>query len=111
MSSLLPLNTYYRSNDLFLVGGKPPSAREDKLKPSPGNFVATGSRDKSIRIWDSGSGQCLKVLVSFLFFLTVVWYSGKLTPILLFGLHRTDVSCLSRKFRLLIVDTKTDFFV
>lgn len=27
----------------------------------PGMFVATGSRDKTIRIWDAYSGQCLKV--------------------------------------------------
>lgn len=30
---------------------------------SPGAMVATGSRDKTIRIWDAVSGQCLRVLV------------------------------------------------
>ena len=28
----------------------------------PGVYAATGSRDKSIRIWDTASGQCVKVL-------------------------------------------------
>ncbi|GFZ45270.1 Lissencephaly-1 homolog [Saitozyma sp. JCM 24511] len=30
---------------------------------APGAFVATGSRDKAIRIWDAQSGQCLRTLV------------------------------------------------
>lgn len=29
---------------------------------TPGQFVATGGRDKVIKIWDSISGQCLKTL-------------------------------------------------
>lgn len=28
----------------------------------PGHFVATGGRDKIIKIWDSTSGQCIKTL-------------------------------------------------
>ena len=28
-----------------------------------GAYVATGSRDKSIRIWETSSGQCLRTLV------------------------------------------------
>jgi len=35
--------------------------REDKTKASA-NFIATGSRDKLIKIWDGHSGQCLKTL-------------------------------------------------
>ena len=41
---------------------QPPSAKDDKAKVA-GVFVATGSRDKTIRLWDSASGQCLKTLV------------------------------------------------
>ncbi|KAI5480951.1 1-alkyl-2-acetylglycerophosphocholine esterase [Pseudohyphozyma bogoriensis] len=44
-----------------LAGIAPPSARDDKSKQI-GSFVATGSRDKTIRLWDSSSGQCLKTL-------------------------------------------------
>lgn len=29
---------------------------------APGQFVATGSRDKVIKIWDTASGQCLKTM-------------------------------------------------
>jgi platelet-activating factor acetylhydrolase IB subunit alpha len=29
---------------------------------APGSFAATGSRDKTIRIWDTQSGQCLREL-------------------------------------------------
>lgn len=29
---------------------------------TPGQFVATGGRDKMIKIWDSTSGQCIKTL-------------------------------------------------
>ncbi|PWN91225.1 putative platelet-activating factor acetylhydrolase ib alpha subunit [Acaromyces ingoldii] len=29
---------------------------------TPGQFVATGSRDKVIKIWDTSSGQCLKTM-------------------------------------------------
>ncbi len=35
----------------------------DGRAKTPGCFVATGSRDKSIRIWDALTGQCLRVLV------------------------------------------------
>lgn len=31
---------------------------------TPGLFVATGGRDKVIKIWDTASGQCLRTLVS-----------------------------------------------
>ncbi|KAG9127299.1 phosphatidylinositol kinase- protein kinase tor1 [Ceratobasidium sp. 392] len=33
----------------------------DKNK-TPGQYIATGSRDRTIRIWSSASGQCLKTL-------------------------------------------------
>lgn len=29
----------------------------------PGQFVATGGRDKVVKIWDSVSGQCIKTLI------------------------------------------------
>ncbi|KAM0792292.1 protein with putative role during mitosis [Microbotryomycetes sp. NB124-2] len=43
-----------------LAGLSPPKAAEAK---QIGLFAATGSRDKSIRLWDAQSGQCLKTLV------------------------------------------------
>ncbi|KAG0290972.1 protein with putative role during mitosis, partial [Dissophora globulifera] len=33
-----------------------------KEQPSPGQYVATGSRDKTIKLWDS-TGQCIKSLI------------------------------------------------
>ncbi|KIS68592.1 putative lipoprotein-associated phospholipase A2 [Mycosarcoma maydis] len=39
-----------------------PNASKDASASMAGQFVATGSRDKTIRIWDSISGQCLKTL-------------------------------------------------
>ncbi|CAH7674334.1 WD40-repeat-containing domain protein [Phakopsora pachyrhizi] len=36
--------------------------QNSRLSSNP-SFIATGSRDKTIKIWDSGSGQCLKTLV------------------------------------------------
>ncbi|CBQ73553.1 probable platelet-activating factor acetylhydrolase ib alpha subunit [Sporisorium reilianum SRZ2] len=41
--------------------GITPSAK-DASASAPAQFVATGSRDKTIRLWDS-AGQCLKTLV------------------------------------------------
>ncbi|KAM0753877.1 dynein regulator [Meredithblackwellia eburnea MCA 4105] len=45
-----------------LAGISAPSARDDKAK-AVGAFAATGSRDKTIKIWDAATGQCLKTLV------------------------------------------------
>jgi len=42
------------------LGGLPSATPGAKL---PGAFAATGSRDKTIRIWDTQSGQCVRVLV------------------------------------------------
>jgi platelet-activating factor acetylhydrolase IB subunit alpha len=39
-----------------------PSGRSAEAK-AVGLFAATGSRDKTIKIWDAVSGQCLKTLV------------------------------------------------
>jgi platelet-activating factor acetylhydrolase IB subunit alpha len=39
------------------------AAGDDRAK-SDGCFVVTGSRDKTIRLWDVLTGQCLKVFVS-----------------------------------------------
>ncbi|KAG0142290.1 hypothetical protein CROQUDRAFT_662725 [Cronartium quercuum f. sp. fusiforme G11] len=46
-----------------LAGIPLPSTQDAKLMSNTPTFVATGSRDKTIRIWDGTSGQCLKVLV------------------------------------------------
>ncbi|KAK0570289.1 Lissencephaly-1 [Tilletia horrida] len=35
---------------------------KDERARAPNQFVATGSRDKTIRIWDASSGQCLRTL-------------------------------------------------
>ncbi|CAK9784125.1 dynein regulator [Cutaneotrichosporon oleaginosum] len=43
------------------LSGLPATAAGDRAK-APGAFVATGSRDKVIRLWDAISGQCLRVL-------------------------------------------------
>ena len=32
--------------------------------PLPGPFLASGSRDKTIKLWDALSGACLMTLVS-----------------------------------------------
>ncbi|WVN90828.1 nuclear distribution protein PAC1 [Cryptococcus depauperatus CBS 7841] len=45
-----------------LAGLKAPSATDIRAK-SPGQFVATGSRDKAIKLWDAQSGQCLRTFV------------------------------------------------
>ncbi|CAG8614070.1 684_t:CDS:2, partial [Paraglomus occultum] len=33
-----------------------------KAEPTPGQYIVTGSRDKTIKIWDS-TGQCVRTLV------------------------------------------------
>jgi len=34
-----------------------------KGKPEPGNFLASGSRDKTIKIWETATGQCIMTLI------------------------------------------------
>lgn len=41
---------------------QPPAANDTRAK-SPGVYVATGSRDKTIKLWDTLSGQCLRTFV------------------------------------------------
>ncbi|GAC95228.1 vegetative incompatibility protein [Pseudozyma hubeiensis SY62] len=55
-----PVSSYVAIRQL---AGLTTPATKDTTANAPGAFVATGSRDKSIRIWDSSSGQCLKTLV------------------------------------------------
>lgn len=43
----------------------------DKKGTSPGPFLATASRDKSIKLWDISRGVCLVTLVSLFFFFSV----------------------------------------
>ena len=37
-----------------------------KKNSLPGPFLASGSRDKSIKVWDTNTGMCLFTLVSYL---------------------------------------------
>lgn len=39
------------------------SSAKDERARAPGHFVATGSRDKTIRLWDTTTGQCIRILV------------------------------------------------
>lgn len=55
-----PLAAYAAIREL--AGLAPPAARDERSR-LPGCFVATGSRDKTIKLWDAQSGQCLKTLV------------------------------------------------
>jgi len=44
------------------LAGMAPEARELKDRAASA-FIATGSRDKTIKIWDTQTGQCLKTLI------------------------------------------------
>ncbi|KAL0255636.1 nuclear distribution protein PAC1 [Cryptococcus tetragattii IND107] len=55
-----PVNAYPAIREL--AGLKPPAANDTRAK-SPGVYVATGSRDKTIKLWDALSGQCLRTFV------------------------------------------------
>lgn len=44
------------------LAGLTSTARDARSDRSGSAFIATGSRDKSIRIWDAASGQCLRTL-------------------------------------------------
>ncbi|GAA5911118.1 Pac1p [Sporobolomyces salmoneus] len=46
-----------------LAGISAPTGRAAAEAKAVGLFAATGSRDKTIKIWDAVSGQCLKTLV------------------------------------------------
>ncbi|KAK4684340.1 platelet-activating factor acetylhydrolase IB subunit alpha, partial [Tremellales sp. Uapishka_1] len=54
-----PVNAYTSIREL---GGLTTTPGDIRAK-SVGSFVATGSRDKTIKLWDSQSGQCVKTLV------------------------------------------------
>lgn len=53
-----PVSAYAAIREL---GGITLTAGDTRAK-SPGAFAATGSRDKTIRLWDAVSGQCLRTL-------------------------------------------------
>ena len=38
------------------------NAPAESRAKAPGAYIATGSRDKTIRIWDTSTSQCLKIL-------------------------------------------------
>ncbi|MBW0479724.1 hypothetical protein O181_019439 [Austropuccinia psidii MF-1] len=46
-----------------MAGIPAPATQDLKAKGGTPSFVATGSRDKTIRIWDFSNGQCLKTLI------------------------------------------------
>lgn len=50
------------SSSLYTNFQQPPAANDTRAK-SPGVYVATGSRDKTIKLWDALSGQCLRTFV------------------------------------------------
>lgn len=53
-----PVSAYEALRELS--DAKPAAGKADQ---SPGLFVATGGRDKVIKIWETSSGQCLRTLV------------------------------------------------
>lgn len=55
-----PMSAY--ANIRTLAGIRMP--RDDPSASLPGQYIASGSRDKTIRVW-SQQGQCLRVLVRF----------------------------------------------
>ncbi|WVF69212.1 nuclear distribution protein PAC1 [Kwoniella sp. CBS 6097] len=55
-----PVNAYAAIRELAGLGAAPAG---DARAKSPGAFVATGSRDKTIKLWDAQSGQCLRTFV------------------------------------------------
>lgn len=40
------------------------NVKSNKDQAVPGQYLLTGSRDKTIKLWDTGSGQLLSTLVS-----------------------------------------------
>ncbi|KAK0518649.1 Lissencephaly-1 [Tilletia horrida] len=47
---------------VFVTCSNDQVSAKDERSRAPNQFVATGSRDKTIRIWDASSGQCLRTL-------------------------------------------------
>ncbi|KAK8858548.1 nuclear distribution protein PAC1 [Kwoniella newhampshirensis] len=55
-----PVASYSAIRELAGLGAA--TAGESRAK-APGAFAATGSRDKTIKLWDAQSGQCLRTFV------------------------------------------------
>ncbi|KAF9570894.1 protein with putative role during mitosis [Mortierella alpina] len=57
-AAFAPITSYPFIKELLGINPKVSS----KEQPSPGQYVATGSRDKTIKLWDS-TGQCIHTLI------------------------------------------------
>nr|XP_031864168.1 nuclear distribution protein PAC1 [Kwoniella shandongensis]KAA5531240.1 nuclear distribution protein PAC1 [Kwoniella shandongensis] len=55
-----PIAAYGAIRELAGLGA---ATAGDARAKTPGAFVATGSRDKTIKLWDAQSGQCLRTFV------------------------------------------------
>lgn len=56
--------------------------------------IITGSRDRTIRIWDIKTGECIRVLSSTLDASTISSHSGVVAPIAQHNFHTASVLCL-----------------
>jgi len=59
-AAFAPVAAYTAIRELAGLGTAPAADQRANL---PGAFVATGSRDKSIRLWDAQTGQCLRTFI------------------------------------------------
>lgn len=53
-----------------------PQLQKTKGAPTPGPYLASGSRDKTIKLWDALNGACLMTLVNPLSVAVFLTFSG-----------------------------------